>query len=232
MSRHKPAYVPTASSRPRLTSIVALTVSRSLSTSQPAAVGCAAGPSNGASVVPISQCSPHGTRKTILPGTRIVRPVLFGIRSRDDEMSTSTGQDVERSIPEWVIPDPPPTLRSHRRRRVGISNSSPPRRSVARTAWIAWLAGIGAECHLRGPRVTATAPAATAVPRHGVGGEHRPRPRRDRVRARRGGPPGAASARDRASGSWSAGDARTAVPASPEDVGEGSTRRRGTPFER
>ena len=82
MSGRRPAYVPTTSSRVRFTVIVALTVSSSLSTSQPAAVGWAAGPSNGASVVPISQCSPHGTRNTILPGTRIVSPVLLGIRSR------------------------------------------------------------------------------------------------------------------------------------------------------
>ena len=82
MSGRSPAYVPTTSARVRSTSIVALTVSSSRSTSQPAADGRAAGPSNGASVVPISQWSGHGTRKTILPGTRMVRPIVLGIRAR------------------------------------------------------------------------------------------------------------------------------------------------------
>ena len=82
MSGRSPAYVPTTSSRVRSTAIVAFTVSSRRSISQPAADGCSGGPSNGASVVPISQKSGHGTRKTTLPGTRIVSPVLFGIRSR------------------------------------------------------------------------------------------------------------------------------------------------------
>ncbi len=104
MSGRRPAYVPTTSARVRSTSIVALTVSSSRSTSQPAADGWAAGPSNGASVVPISQWSGHGTRKTILPGHPDGQAHRVGdALARHDEVGAAARQDAQRAALERVV---------------------------------------------------------------------------------------------------------------------------------
>ena len=77
----RPAYVPTTSARVRSPPIVSLTVASRRSTSQPAALGRPGEPSNGASVVPMSQKSGQGTRKTIC-GTRTDIPTVDGMRVR------------------------------------------------------------------------------------------------------------------------------------------------------
>ena len=161
-SGRRPAYVPTTSSRVRSTSIVALTVSSRRSTSQPAAAGRAAGPSNGASVVPISQWSGHGTRNTILPGTRIVSPVLFAIRSRGTtrwapRLGRMRSDPPRNGWPGSAAQTPVASTTA----LVAISNALPVSRSSAMSA--AMVPGPAARRPVARTRVTASAPAAIAV---------------------------------------------------------------------
>ena len=182
MSGRSPAYVPTTSSRVRSTSIVAFTVSSSRSTSQPAADGWSGGPSYGASVVPISQWSGHGTRKTTLPGTRMVRPVLFGIRSRGTTRWAPRLGRIARERPrngwsDWAAQTPVASTIA----RVGMRERRTGRQILGVDA------GDDAEGAI-GPQAGGADPSD----RHGAGGERgpghgqacsarRPRPRRCRA---------------------------------------------------
>ena len=104
MSGRSPAYVPTMSSRRRSTSIVALTVASSRSTSHPSADGWAEAPSYGASVVPISQWSGHGHEEDDLAGHPDGQAVpVRDPLARHDEMRAAARQDAQRAAAEGVI---------------------------------------------------------------------------------------------------------------------------------
>ena len=156
--------MPTTSSRVRSTSIVALTVSSSRSTSQPAADGRAAGPSNGASVVPISQWSRPRHEEDDLARDADGQPGLVrDPLARDDEVRAAARQDAQRAAAERVV---------------GSAAQTP---VASTTALVADLErrrrSSGPRRRAPGSRRTATGPqpgGADPGDRHGAGGDRGP----------------------------------------------------------
>ena len=134
-----------------------------------------------------SQWSGHGTRNTILPGTRIVRPVLFGIRARGTtRCAPRLGRMRSEPPPNGWSGSAAQTPVASTTARVRISKVGPAREVVAPER-LDRAGGVGAQAGGPDPGDRDGAGGDAPCGRRPACSARRPRRRRGRA-ARRAGP--------------------------------------------